>query len=163
MTASLVRFVSAVGKLVAPLLHLDALPVVAGELALLIAPGQLQGRLVGLCGVAKGVTTHLPQVGSEGIRTLRSICDSCDFTHTGCQRPLVTFSFCFKLCVAIALPEDDAGVGGELLQGERGVDKLLLQQRQAETSEFDNWRFVKLANTTHWILLLARRLRRKPV
>ena len=37
-----VRLVSAVGQLVAPLLHPDTLAVVAGELTLLLAPSQLR-------------------------------------------------------------------------------------------------------------------------
>ena len=43
-----VRLVSAVGQLVAPLLHPDTLAVVAGELTLLLAPSQLhlKGDLV---------------------------------------------------------------------------------------------------------------------
>ena len=46
LAAPHVRLVSAVRHLVAPLLHLDALPVVAGELALLFAASQLQHRRV---------------------------------------------------------------------------------------------------------------------
>ena len=55
-----IRLVSAVGNLVAPLLHLDALPVVAGELVLL-ATGQLQCRVVRLSLIAlRGIVGDRP-------------------------------------------------------------------------------------------------------
>ena len=91
-TPQLIRLISTVRPLIAPLIHLDALPVVARELVLWVAPCQLQRGHIRFSFIAfVNVVGYRPTLLAQAVGQLGSFGDSCHIGGSRCHHPTPTF------------------------------------------------------------------------
>ena len=110
--------------LIAPPLHLDALPIVTSELPLLLAAGQLQHRCVSFSFVAIVIVVRdRPLVLAEDVRGLAGFRHSVHIILSIRQRPLAACVVVLNSRRRSAQQDHVAGIVGQLLWGEKGVDQ----------------------------------------